>query len=67
MAELHVLSGLMAKRGELAGEVEHHRQELQRLAELLGHVDATIRLFDASYALDSVLLVVPSSARCSQL
>ena len=46
MAESHVLSGLVAKRAELAGEVEHHRGELHRLAEALSHVDATIRLFD---------------------
>ncbi len=49
MAESHVLSGLVAKRGELAGQVARCRQELQRLAEQLGHVDATIRLFDPSY------------------
>lgn len=54
MADSQVLSGLVAKRGELAGEVDHHRRELQRLAALLGHVDATIGLFDASYAPDSV-------------
>jgi hypothetical protein len=54
MAESPVLSGLVAKRSELAGEVDHHRRELQRLAALLGHVDATIRLFDESYTVDSV-------------
>jgi hypothetical protein len=54
MAESQVLNGLVAKRSELAGEMAHHRRELQRLAALLGHVDATIRLFDANYALDSV-------------
>jgi hypothetical protein len=54
MAESQVLNGLVAKRSELAGEVDHHRRELQRLAELLGHVDATIRLFDANDAVDSV-------------
>ena len=51
MAESIVISGLVAKRGELAGEVEHHRRELQRLADELGHVDATIRLFDPSFDL----------------
>ena len=54
MAESHVLSGLVAKRGELAGEVECHRRELQRLAEALGHVEATIRLFDPSYELGAI-------------
>ena len=46
MAESQVVSGLVAKRGELAGQVEHYRRELHRLADELGHLDATIRLFD---------------------
>jgi hypothetical protein len=54
MAESHVLSGLVAKRGELAGEVERHRGELHRLAEALSHVDATIRMFDPSYAVGAI-------------
>ena len=54
MAESHVVSGLVAKRGELAGEVEHHRRELQRLTEALGHVDAAIQLFDPSYELHEI-------------
>ena len=54
MAESHVVSGLVAKRGELAGRVARCRQELQRLAEQLGHVDATIRLFDPSYNLNGI-------------
>jgi len=55
MAASNVLSGLVAKRGELAGEVEHHRRELHRLAEALGHVDATIRLFDPDYELGAMV------------
>jgi hypothetical protein len=62
MAESHVLSGLVTKRGELAGEVEHHRRELQRLAEAWGHVDATIRLFDPGYELGAL----PASKRGSR-
>lgn len=54
MAESLVISGLVAKRGELAGEVEHYRRELQRLADELGHVDATIHLFDPSYDLGAI-------------
>ena len=54
MAKSLVVSGLVAKRGELAGEVERHRRELQRLAEELGHVDATIRLFDPAYDLSGI-------------
>ncbi len=51
---MHVVSGLVAKRGELAGEAEHCRRELQRLAVELGHLDATIRLFDPDYALGGI-------------
>ena len=54
MAESHVVSGLVAKRGELAGEAQHCRRELQRLADALGHLDATIRLFDPDYDLGGI-------------
>ena len=54
MVESLVISGLVAKRGELAGEVEHYRRELQRLTDVLGHVDATIHLFDPSYDLGAI-------------
>ncbi len=45
MADSQVVSGLVAKRGELAGEAERHRRALDQLAEDLRHLDATIRLF----------------------
>ena len=54
MAESLVVSGLVAKRGELAAEVEHYRRELQRLADELGYVDATIRLFDPNYNVGAI-------------
>jgi hypothetical protein len=54
MAESHVVSGLVAKRGELAGEAERHRRALDRLAEKLRHLDATIRLFAPDYALGGI-------------
>ena len=54
MAESLVITGLVAKRGELAGEAEHTRRELQRLADELEHVDATIHLFDPSYDLGAI-------------
>ena len=49
MAQSHVVSGLVEKRGELAGQAEHHGRELKRLAQELGHLDAAIRLFDPDY------------------
>jgi len=54
MAESHVVSGLVAKRGELAGEVERHRRELHRLADELVHLDATIHLFAPDYDLGGI-------------
>ena len=54
MAESHVVGGLVSKRGELAGEVKNHHQELRRLAEELSHVDATIRLFDPNYEISGI-------------
>jgi hypothetical protein len=38
----------------LAGEVEHHRRELNRLSDALSHVDATIPLFDPSCELGAL-------------
>jgi len=54
MAEPHVVSALVAKRGELAGEVQRHRRELRQLDEQLGHLDAAIRLFAPDYDLARV-------------
>ena len=54
MGQSLVVSGLVAKRSEMAGEVEHYRQELQRLGEELGHLDAAIRLFDPAYDLGAI-------------
>jgi len=45
MAESHVVSGLIAKRAEMAGLIDHHKKELSRIAGDLAHVDATIKLF----------------------
>ena len=54
MAESHVVSGLVAKRGELAGKAERHRRALDQLAEELSHLDATIRLFAPDYDLGGI-------------
>jgi hypothetical protein len=54
MAESHVVSGLLAKRGELAGEAEHCRREPHRLAGEWGHRDATIRVLDPHYDLGGI-------------
>lgn len=45
MENEHVVSGLMKKRAELAGMIEHHQTVLRQLIIDLDSVDATIRLF----------------------
>ena len=45
MAESHVVAGLVAKRAEMAGLIEHHKKETDRLRGELNHLDATIKLF----------------------
>jgi hypothetical protein len=45
MAESHVVTGLVDKRREIAGVIDHHRLEMARLADDLAHLDATIKLF----------------------
>ena len=45
MAESHVVSALVDKRGELAGQIVRIEQQLGQFRADLIHVDATIRLF----------------------
>ena len=54
MTDSAMLSGLLAKRGGLVAQAEHHRRELDRPAQELGHVEATIRLFDPGYQVSSL-------------
>ena len=45
MAEPHVVSALVRKRAELAGEIEAAEKRATRLRTDLAHLDATLRLF----------------------
>ena len=45
MAEPHVVTGLIHKRSELAGQIEHHQTVLRQLIIDLDNLDATLRLF----------------------
>jgi len=54
MAESHVVSGLVQKRAELAGQIDHHRREIDRLLEVVGQLDATIRLFEPDYVISRI-------------
>lgn len=54
MSESHVISALVAKRGELAGQAAQCQEQLRRLSEELVHVDATIRLFAPQYRVEAI-------------
>ncbi len=45
MAQSHVVSGLVAKRGEITGQLESYQAEIKRLHAALSHLDCTIKLF----------------------
>lgn len=45
MADPHVLTGLIAKRAELAGLLEHHQAKVRQTLIDLDACDSTIRLF----------------------
>ena len=46
MADPHVLTGLMAKRAEIAGRIEHLQDQLRQLVIDLDHIDAAFRPVD---------------------
>jgi hypothetical protein len=46
MADPHVVTGLRAKRAELAGEIQAAEKCIAQLRADLIHLDATLRLFD---------------------
>lgn len=54
MAESHVVSGLVAKKSELAGLVKHYQAEIVRIGFDLKHLDATIKLFAPDFDLRKV-------------
>ena len=40
MADPHVVTGLIAKRAEIAGQIEHTQDQLRQLVIDLDHIDA---------------------------
>ena len=54
MAETHVLSGLLSKRAEIAGQIEHAQTALRMLIIDLDNLDATIRIFNPNIDLAEV-------------
>lgn len=50
----YVLTGLVKRRAELAGQVDTLRAQLAQASADLGHVDAVIRQFDPSFNLEAI-------------
>lgn len=54
MAESHIISGLIKKRSEIAGQVKYYEKLITNLKSQLLHIDNTIHIFDNSYNLGSI-------------
>lgn len=54
MAESHVVSGLLSKREEIAGQITTIQAEIGRLQGSLTHLDNTIKLFSPQYDLRTI-------------
>lgn len=59
MAESLVVTGLVAKRSELAGRIEQCRRELEGLLADVGHLDRSIKLFVPDYKLAGIRAKIP--------
>ena len=51
MVESHVMSGLIAKRCDLAGELVQFEKEIKRISAGMEALDVAIKLFDPDYDL----------------
>lgn len=54
MAESHVLSGLISKYSELAGELDEMRKQVRNLEADLAHIGSTIKIFDPHYPISQI-------------
>ena len=54
MAQSHVISGLVSKRSELAGLLDHHQKEIIRLSAEVSAIDGAIKVFDPSYRIQDI-------------
>lgn len=54
MAELHVVTGLIKRRAELSGEIEHTHERLKKLIADLEHLDATIVQFKPDFKVEGI-------------
>lgn len=54
MTESHVVSGLIKKRADIAGQIEHHQARFQSLIIDLDNLDATLRMFEPDIGLAEI-------------
>lgn len=54
MAQSHVMSALITKRGELSGLIDFHRLEIEQIKKQLVSVDGAIKVFDPDYDLRKI-------------
>jgi hypothetical protein len=54
MAEPHVISALVKRRAELAGDIENTHERLHKMILDLDHLDRTLLMFDPEYRIDSI-------------
>jgi hypothetical protein len=54
MSESHVVSGLKAKRAEIAGHIRELEKEVKVWRARQAHVDASIKLFDPDFKLETI-------------
>ncbi|MEB0032690.1 hypothetical protein QN372_18230 [Undibacterium sp. RTI2.1] len=54
MAESHIVSGLVSKRAEVAGQIASFKSEIIRLQGALSHLDGSIKLFVPEFDLRTV-------------
>ena len=55
MAETHVISALVEKRARVDGLIQNRRYQIMRLEMELAHLDAVIKMFNASYDVEAIL------------
>ena len=54
MAQSHVMSALITKRGELAGQIDYHQSEIKQLKVDMDSLDKAIKVFDPDYDLRKI-------------
>jgi len=54
MAESHVISGLVSKHSELAGEIDYHQNKIKQTKSDIDAVATAIKVFDPDYDLRTI-------------